>query len=259
MAYGSMTIQRMPAAQVPQQYQQPPVVQQAGMQRPMARPQTFGQQQGAGSPYWQRAGQTMGRTIGPGQMGAPRAPQAPAGQPQQQGQWWDFQGRDPWSSGNFGPGQTQQEGLLNYLLKQAGSQGAFSGDYSQLLDPFKAAYQSDYGSGVRRAQLAGASGSMDPSQVAMLSRLGQSNAAGDSSRAMSQALLQLLQGRQNLNEGLLNSAIGFGQNWSQANQNALLQRIGQGEAQRNQQGGIGGVLGQAAGMGLGHLTGGLLR
>lgn len=255
MAYGNMQIQRMPAAQVPQ-YQQP-LAQAARSMAPTPYTSPFnraGQRQGQ-TPYWQRAGQQM---QGRAPQGIPGAP-APQGGGSQAPAPWSFNQSNPWDPANFPGAQGGEQGLQRWLLQQAGQQGAFSGDYSQLLQPFRDAYQSDYGSGVRRSQLAGASGSMDPSQVAMLSRLGQSNAAGDSSRAMSQAILQLLQGRQNMNENLLSSFVNHGNQWASADQQGLLNRLQQGEAQRGQGGGLGSLLGRGVGMGIGALTGGAFR
>ena len=262
MAYGNMQIQRMPAAQVPQQNLAQQMPNMGGMAGAAMRPQGFGQQNRMSTMYGQQAqrqsgnpmlDRMMGQLGRPGQAPSPRpsGPQAPAP--------WSFDNSNPWASGNYPGAQGGEQGLQRWLLQQAGQQGAFSGDYSQLLQPFRDAYQSDYGSGVRRSQLAGASGSMDPSQVAMMSRLGQSNAAGDSSRAMSAAILQLLQGRQNMNEGLLSSFVNHGNQWASADQQGLLNRLQQGEAQRGQGGGLGSLLGRGLGMGIGALTGGAIR
>ena len=269
MAYGNMQIQRMPAAQVPQQNLAQQMPNMGGMAGAAMRQQGFGQQNRMSTMYGQQAQRQSGNPmmdrfrnqLRPGGMQGAGGQQGFPGQPpQQQAQApWSFNQSNPWDPANFPGAQGGEQGLQRWLLQQAGQQGAFSGDYSQLLQPFRDAYQSDYGSGVRRSQLAGASGSMDPSQVAMMSRLGQSNAAGESSRAMSAAILQLLQGRQNMNENLLSSFVNHGNQWASADQQGLLNRLQQGEAQRGQGGGLGSLLGRGLGMGIGALTGGAIR
>lgn len=185
--------------------------------------------------------------------GAPPTQQG-SGPPANPNQWWNFNGSDPWSNNNF-MSNTWQEGLLNHLLQQYGKDGAFSTDYTKLLEPFHEAYQSDYGNNMRRSQLAGASGTMDPSQVALMSRMGQSSAASDASRALSQARLQLMQGSQDRANGLLNSAINWGKDWSMNKQQGDIQRTNANDA-RGGGGGFGGWIGNVLGGGLGSFAGG---